>query len=61
VETTSIIIQSPINKEDGAPHGFPTNKDFVISLLIDCIKALFPNLNKVQIEAFVWKLFNACH
>ena len=60
METTSIIIQGPINKEDGTPHGFPTNKDFVISLLIDCIKALFPNLNKVQIEAFVWKLFNAC-
>ena len=61
VETTCIIIQGPINKEDGTPHGFPSNKDFVISLLIDCIKTLFPNLNKVQIEAFVWKLFNACH
>jgi exportin-1 len=30
----------------------------VVALLIECIKELFPNLNKVQIEAFVWKLFN---
>lgn len=29
-------------------------------ILIQAINSLFPNLNKVQIEAFVWKLFNTC-
>ena len=43
------------------PHTFPSNKDFVINVLIDCIKSLFPNLNKVQIEAFVLNLFNYCY
>ena len=28
--------------------------------MIECIASGFPNLNKVQIEAFVWKLFNTC-
>ena len=32
----------------------------MIALLIECIKTLFQNLNKVQIETFVWKLFNTC-
>ena len=45
---------------DGNIHTLPSNKDVVISLLIDSISQLFPNLNKVQIEAFVWKLFNSC-
>jgi exportin-1 len=60
VESGSII-QGPINQENGTPHQYPSNKDFVINLLIECIKALFANLNKVQIEAFVWKLFNTCN
>jgi hypothetical protein len=50
-----------INADNGEPHTLPTNKDFVVALLIDCINALFPNLNKVQIEGFVWKLFNSCN
>lgn len=41
------IINLKINSEDGQPHTFATNKDFVIALLIECIKGLFPNLNKV--------------
>lgn len=48
----------PLHSDAGAPHGFPTNKDFVVQLLIGIIICLFPNLNKVQTEAFVWKLFN---
>lgn len=52
------LITVPINGDNGAPHTFPSNKDYVINLLIECIKNLFPNLNKVQIEAFVWNLFN---
>jgi len=60
VESGTIIL-GPINQQDGTPHQFGTNKEFVITLLIDCIKTLFPNLNKVQIEAFVWKLFNTCN
>lgn len=55
------IIQGPINKEDGTPHQYSNNKEFVINLLIQCIKEMFPNLNNVQIEAFVWKLFNNCN
>ena len=54
------IIQGPINQDNGQPHQFGSNKEFVIALLIDCIKTLFQNLNKVQIETFVWKLFNTC-
>lgn len=46
---------------DQTPHQFADNKQFVISLLIDCISTLFQNLNKVQIEAFVLNLFNFCH
>ena len=45
---------------NGNPHQFNSNKEFVIALLIDCISTLFPYLNKVQIEAFVLKLFNFC-
>ena len=46
---------------DQQPHQFADNKQFVVSLLIDCISALFQNLNKVQIEAFVLNLFNYCN
>lgn len=31
-----------------------------MALLIESIAGLFPNLNRVQIEGFVWKLFNSC-
>lgn len=47
-----------INDDSGNPHSFNSNKEFVVNLLIDCIRTLFPNLNKVQIEAFVLNLFN---
>jgi len=46
--------------EGNQPHQFTTNKEYVISLLIDCINNLFPNLNRVQIETFVLNLFNNC-
>jgi exportin-1 len=54
------IVRVKLNSDAGQPHAYATNKEFVIVLLIECIKSLFPNLNKVQIEAFVWKLFNTC-
>lgn len=54
------IILAKLNQDNGQPHGYNTNKEFVVALLIDCINSLFPNLNKVQIEGFVWKLFNTC-
>ena len=60
VEADGIILAN-LNQENGSPHTYATNKEFVIALLIDCIKNLFPNLNKVQIEGFVWKLFNTCN
>jgi len=46
--------------EEGSPHGYTSNKEFVVQLLIFIINNLFANLNKTQIEAFVWKLFNHC-
>ena len=46
--------------ENGSEHGFNDNKEYAINVLIDCINVLFPNLNKVQIEAFVLNLFNHC-
>lgn len=55
------LIFGNLNQDNGQPHQMATNKDFVIALLIDCISSLFPNLNKVQIEAFVWNLFNHCY
>jgi len=54
----SDLIKTNLNDTTGAAHQFASNKDFVINLLIECINSLFPNLNKVQIEAFVWNLFN---
>lgn len=54
------LINQPLKGADGNVHGLATNKEYVISLLIESINLLFPNLNKVQIEAFVWKLFNSC-
>jgi len=59
VENGNIIV-SKINVDQGSEHQYANNKEFVINLLIDCINSLFPNLNKVQIEAFVLKLFNNC-
>lgn len=49
-----------VDPNSGQQHSFNSNKDFVIALLIDCISTLFPNLNRVQIEAFVLNLFNYC-
>ena len=40
-------VKAKINGENALPHSYQTNKDFVINLLISCIKDLFPNLNKV--------------
>jgi CRM1 C terminal len=54
------IIQCKILMENGSEHAFNDNKEFAINVLIDCINVLFPNLNKVQIEAFVLNLFNHC-
>lgn len=46
VENEGIIL-AKINQDNGTPHQYNTNKEFIVSLLIDCIKSLFPNLNKV--------------
>ncbi len=54
----SDVIQSKLNDSNGSQHSYATNREFVINLIIESIKSLFPNLNKVQIEGFVWNLFN---
>ena len=45
-------------EKQNVPHQFNTNREYVTELLINWIKELFPNLNKVQIEAFIINLFN---
>ena len=55
------IMFTKINTDQNTPHNFNSNKEFAIGLIIDCISTLFPNLNKVQIEAFVLNLFNYCY
>ena len=61
VVQNNVVIFAKINKDDGQPHQFTDNKEFVVNLLIECINTLFPNLNKVQIETFVLNLFNTCY
>jgi exportin-1 len=56
----SNVIIDPITASNGQPHTYPTNKDYVVELLIESIKNLFPNLNTTQIETFVLNLFNHC-
>jgi exportin-1 len=59
VDTPGLLLYK-INTENGQEHVYQENKEFAIHLLIESINLLFPNLNKVQIEAFVLNLFNHC-
>lgn len=56
VETNTI--QDKIFIDRNTKHQFSSNKECIVQLLIEWINQLFPNLNKVQIEAFVLNLFN---
>ena len=57
-EETVINPEIKINGPDNQPHQFETNKIFVQELLKDSLLSMFANLNKVQVETFVLKLFN---
>lgn len=48
----------PINQFDGSPHSYPSNKEYAIALITNCILNLFPNLNKVQVETLALQMFN---
>ena len=37
-----------------------SNKSFVQNLILTQLLTMFPNLNMVQVEGFVLKLFNTC-
>jgi exportin-1 len=47
--------------QNNQPHQYQTNKEFVMELLKSSICEMFQNLNRVQVEAFVIKLFNSVH
>lgn len=50
-----------LNAADDQPHQMGSNKDFVSGLLNQSLLDMFPNLNHVQVEAFVLKLFNTAY
>lgn len=50
-----------INDENGQPHQHGTNKAYVQNLMMTSLVVMFPNLNRVQVEAFVLKLFNTVY
>lgn len=43
------------------PHQCESNKVYIQQYLAGSVLEKFPNLNKVQVEAFVLKLFNTCY
>ena len=53
--------QVKLNDDQGQPHTSPTNRDFVCEYLTSTLLSQFTNLNRVQVEAFVIKLFNSLH
>lgn len=59
VELPNIIDPAqPLLDEQKQPHSMPSNKIFVQNLLASLLLKMFPNLNRVQVETFVLKLFN---
>ena len=57
------VIQGNIilNDPNGQPHQFGSNKQFVQEYLVALLLEQFPNLNKVQVEGFILKLFNSVY
>ena len=50
-----------LNDMNGQPHQFSSNKQFVQEYLVALLLEQFPNLNKVQLEGFILKLFNSVY
>ena len=63
VEPSAQVIdpQVKINNDQGQPHTQASNKDYVCHFLAESLLGQFGNLNRVQVEAFVIKLFNTLH
>ena len=61
VNTDSAVInpQVQLHTDQGTPHTMQSNRDFVCEYLASTICSKFANLNRVQVEAFVIKLFNS--
>jgi len=51
--------QDKLLDQNGQPHQLATNKEFVMELFKADLCQMFPNLNKVQVEGFIIKLFNS--
>lgn len=47
-----------LHNDQNQPHSSSSNKDFVCEYLASSLQSQFANMNRVQIEAFVIKLFN---
>lgn len=48
-----------LNMASGGPHQMSSNREYVTALLKKILCDNFPNLNHVQVETFVTKLFNS--
>jgi hypothetical protein len=57
----TIAYQVKLLTEVQTPHQFESNKVYVQHLIMNQLASQFPNLNKVQIEGFVLKLFNTAY
>lgn len=56
-----IAAQAKLMTEGNAPHQLASNKDYVCDFICSSLLTQFGNLNRVQVEAFVIKLFNTLH
>lgn len=50
-----------MHSDQGQPHTCNSNKDYVCEYLSNTLTSQFANMNRVQIESFVIKLFNHLH
>ena len=50
--------QVHLHNDKNQPHTLASNKDFVCDFLSSLLMSQFENMNRVQIEAFILKLFN---
>ena len=46
---------------NGQPHQCESNKHYVQQMLTSSLVEMFPNLNHVQVESFVLKMFNSVY
>jgi exportin-1 len=61
VSSEQNFISSAINDQNGQPHSMGSNKEFVSMLLKTLLCQMFPNLNEVQVESYIIKMFNTTY